>query len=99
MIHENILGVLGYSYKICVSCLFIPTVIAYFYDNLSARAGFLSMLFGGIGFAISLFMAPSLQKELLPLALSLLGYILGSILSKILVNKNDLSNNEKKEYS
>lgn len=99
LIQENILGVLGYSYKICVSCLFIPTVIAYFYDNLSARAGFLSMLFGGIGFGISLFMAPSLQKELLPLALSLLGYIIGSILAKILGNKSTLSHNEDKEYS
>ena len=99
LIHQNILGILGNSYKICVSCLFIPTVIAYFYDNLSARAGFLSMLFGAIGFGISLFMASSVQKELLPLGLSLLGYILGSILSKILVDKNGHSHNEKKEYS
>lgn len=85
-IQQNILGILGNSYKICVSCLFIPTIIAYFYDNLSARAGFLSMLFGGIGFVISLFMAASIQKELLPLGLSLLGYIIGSILSKKTLN-------------
>ena len=85
-IQQNILGILGNSYKICVSCLFIPTVIAYFYDNLSARAGFISMLFGGIGFVISLFMAASIQKELLPLGLSLLGYIIGSILSKKTLN-------------
>ena len=57
------------------------------------------MLFGAIGFGISLFMASSVQKELLPLGLSLLGYILGSILSKILVDKNGHSHNEKKEYS
>lgn len=81
-IHESIIVVLENSYRICVSCLFVPMMIAYFYDNLSARAGLLSIIAGGIGFIISLFIAPSLQKELLPLALSLLGYIIGSILTK-----------------
>lgn len=86
-INTNIIGILENSYRVSVSCLFIPTVIAYFFDHLSKKAAYFSILCGAIGFILYLYMPVSIAREFVPLALSGLGYILGMSVDYFLYSK------------
>lgn len=76
----DIIFVLVNSYRISVICLFIPTLIAYFNKNLSAKAAWLSIVCGiaGLGWA-NLTLQTPLVKDLIPLCCSLLGYLVVNI--------------------
>jgi SSS family solute:Na+ symporter len=79
----DIISVLEQSYRFSISCLFVPTVIAYFTPNVKQGAALVAIACGSISFiGVQLLLPHSIMQDLIPLALSLLGYIIGAILSE-----------------
>lgn len=71
----DIISVLENSYRISVICLLIPTLIAYFYKNLYKQAAYASIICGLSGLILAkLFVTAPILKDVIPLALSLIGY-------------------------
>jgi len=82
-IHGDIISVLEQSYRFSISCIFVPTVIAYFTPNVRQGAALVSIICGSISFVgVQIFLPHSILQDIIPLALSLLGYILGAILAE-----------------
>lgn len=72
----DIISILENSYRISVICLLFPTVIAYFYKNLSATAAWGSMIAGIAGFIYAkTFIISPIFKDLVPLGCSLIAYL------------------------
>lgn len=82
-IESDVISVLEHSYRISIGALFIPTVIAYFTTtHLNKMAATLSILFGLFScIACMLYMPYSIYQDLLPLGMSLLGYLIGMLWS------------------
>jgi len=79
----DIISVLEQSYRFSISCLFVPIILAYFTTNVSKYGAVVAMLCGSISFLVVQVSLPhSILQDIIPLALSLLGYIIGAILSK-----------------
>ncbi len=79
----DIISVLEQSYRFSISCLFVPTVIAYFTPQVKQGAALVAIVCGSISFiGVQLLLPHSIMQDLIPLALSLLGYIIGAILSE-----------------
>ena len=79
----DIISVLEQSYRFSISCLFIPTVIAYFTTNVRQGAALVAIVCGSLSFiGVQLLLPHSILQDIIPLGLSLLGYILGAILSE-----------------
>ena len=79
----DIISVLEQSYRFSISCLFVPTVIAYFTTNVRQGAALVAIACGSLSFiGVQLLLPHSILQDIIPLALSLLGYILGAILSE-----------------
>lgn len=79
----DIISVLESSYRISVICLFVPTIIAYFSNNLYKKAAYASIACGITGFMISkLWIESLILKDIVPLACSLIGYIIMHITEK-----------------
>ena len=79
----DIISVLENSYRISVVCLFIPTVIAYFYSNLAATAAWGSMISGLLGLAYAkTYIATPILIDIIPLGCSLATYILVDLYSR-----------------
>jgi len=79
----DIISVLEQSYRFSISCLFVPTVIAYFTPNVLQGAALVSIACGSLSFiGVQIFLPHSILQDVIPLALSLLGYIIGAILSE-----------------
>lgn len=75
-INNDIISVIENSYRVTVSCLFVPIFIAYFNSHGNKHAALTSMICGGIGFAyVTLFVKYSITHDLLPLGASLAGYM------------------------
>ncbi|MBP6870001.1 sodium:solute symporter family protein [Candidatus Babeliales bacterium] len=82
-ISGDIISVLEQSYRFSISCLFVPTIIAYFTENVRQGAALVAIVCGSLSFiGAQLFLPHSILQDIIPLALSLLGYILGAILSE-----------------
>jgi len=82
-ISGDIISVLEQSYRFSISCLFVPTIIAYFTPHVRQGAALVSIVCGSLSFiGVQLFLPHSILQDLIPLGLSLLGYILGAILSE-----------------
>lgn len=82
-ISGDIISVLEQSYRFSISCLFVPTVIAYFTENVRQGAALVAIVCGSLSFiGVQIFLPHSIMQDIIPLALSLLGYILGAILSE-----------------
>lgn len=80
---SDIISVLENSYRLSVSCLFVPTIIAYFTSKVKRHAAVVSISCGLISFAgAQIFLPHSIMQDLIPLTLSLLGYIIGAILTE-----------------
>ena len=78
----DILYILEQSYRISVVCLFVPIFIAYLSQPRSALPAWLSVCFGLISYNVLNFTAMNTtNKDLGALACSLLGFILGYIIS------------------
>lgn len=79
----DIISVLEQSYRFSISCLFVPTIIAYFTPNVRQGAALVAIVCGSLSFiGVQLLLPHSILQDIIPLALSLLGYILGAILSE-----------------
>ncbi|MGZ6251141.1 MAG: sodium:solute symporter family protein [Candidatus Chromulinivorax sp.] len=79
----DIISVLEQSYRFSISCLFVPTIIAYFTPNVRQGAALVSIVCGSLSFiAVQIFLPHSITQDIIPLLLSLLGYIIGSILAE-----------------
>lgn len=82
-ITNDIISVIENSYRVSVICLFIPTVIAYFFKNLNSLAAWISILCGIAGFIASLFLIQTpIFKDLIPLGCSLFGYLVTIMIFK-----------------
>lgn len=80
VVPQNIITILTGSYTISVSCLLIPLLFAYFVPaaQLSKKAAYWAVIFGILGLCVIPFWHTDLPKALLPLTLSLMGYIIGA---------------------
>lgn len=76
-----IVDVLIQSYTLSVSCLCVPLVGALIKKEGNYLSALLSIIFGALGFCGSYFYSISIPKELINLALSLGGFLIGEWLS------------------
>ena len=82
-VSKDIIFILEQSYRFSISCLLIPTIIAYFTPNVRQGAALVAIVCGSLSFIFVQVVLPhSILQDIIPLALSLLGYILGAILSE-----------------
>lgn len=77
LVPQNIIEILIDSYAISVSCLFVPLLFAYFDYKVNKQAAYLAVIAGAIGLCIIPFWQTDLPKTILPMILSLGGYIIG----------------------
>lgn len=76
LIKGDIIFVLENSYRVSVICLFVPTIIAYFFRNLYFQAAWTSLLCGIIGFLYAKQYMPSpILQDIVPLLCSLISYL------------------------
>lgn len=82
-IASDIIFVLEQSYRFSISCLFIPTIIAYFTPNARQGGALVAVACGSISFiAVQIYLPHSIIQDIIPLGLSLIGYIFGALLSE-----------------
>ena len=80
---DDILYILEQSYRISVICLFVPIFVAYFNKPANSIPGWLSVIFGLFAYNILNFTAiESWTKDIGSLLFSLLGFIIGYIISR-----------------
>ena len=80
---SDIITVLENSYRFSVASLFVPTIIAYFTTNLNRCAAVVSVCCGVLSFfGAHYFLPHSIWQDVIPLGLSLMGYIIGALLSE-----------------
>jgi SSS family solute:Na+ symporter len=76
---NNVVSMLILSYELFVSCLFIPIVIALFKKKGEFLSGFLSILFGMVGFCLFKITPAPMPSEIASILISLLGYVWGEV--------------------
>jgi SSS family solute:Na+ symporter len=81
-IDQNIYQILTTSYALSVSCLFVPLIVAYFYKPVCRSAAIGAIIGGLSGFIIFRIISIPIPKELLTLAFSVTGYIIGHSLRR-----------------
>lgn len=79
---ENIVDLLIQSYELSVSCLFVPIFVALFKKRGNYIAAWLSIVCGTLGFILFRIYPIEFPRELASMALSLLGYVAGEIISQ-----------------
>ncbi len=79
---DNIVELLIQSYELSISCLFIPIASALFKKKGTPLSAYLSIFFGGAAFTLFRFFPIDYSRELISLAISLSGYLLGELLQK-----------------
>ena len=82
LVPQNIITIMIDSYTISVSCLLVPLLWAYFNKSVSKNAAIISVVCGAIGMAIIPFWQTELPTALLPLGMSLIGYVGGLTFDK-----------------
>ena len=73
----SIIDIIISSYELSVSCLLVPLLFCYFKKDVKRSAAYVSITFGFIGFIIFRMYPVMVPKELMALALSLMGYVIG----------------------
>ncbi len=74
---NNILDIAIGSYELSVSCLLIPIVCSFFIYRPSRSAAFGSAILGLLGFVVFRIYPPAFPREIITLALSAVGYVVG----------------------
>jgi SSS family solute:Na+ symporter len=74
---DNVVTVLMLSYELSVTVLFVPVIAAVLCKQPSVQGAYLAMAGGAIGFVLFRTMPIPIPKELLSLALSYSGYLIG----------------------
>ncbi|MCA9770300.1 sodium:solute symporter family protein [Candidatus Dependentiae bacterium] len=77
---QNIISILIGSYEVSVSCLLVPLLFCYFKTRVKKQAAVGAIVFGLAGFVLFriLPLPQSIPRELATLALSVIGYLIGS---------------------
>lgn len=76
---DNIVDLLIQSYELSVSCLFVPIFIALFKREGNFSAALLSIVLGAAGFFLFRLIPMPIPKEICSIALSALGFALGTL--------------------
>lgn len=85
---KNIVAAIILSYELSVSVLFIPVLMAILQQKPSRTGAVWAAFAGGAGFVLfRIFEIPIVPKEVLTLLSSLAGYLIGTYVGKIRVNK------------
>ncbi len=74
----GIVDLLIQSYELSVYCLFIPVVFALYRPQGNARAALFAMVCGGIGFILTRIWETPVPKEVICIAISLAGFVIGN---------------------
>lgn len=77
MVPLSIIELIIGSYALSVSCLLVPLLICYFKADVKKEAAFGAITLGFVGFVVGRWCCGSLPKEIVALALSLVGYWVG----------------------
>ena len=80
---QNIISILIGSYEISVSCLLIPLLVSYFYENLNKNAAWGAIVGGLLGIVLGKIYPLYIPKELVALCLSAIGYLIGGMISPL----------------
>ncbi len=81
IVPQNVITILIDSYAISVSCLLVPLLWAYFSKKVSKQAAIISVIAGLVTFLLIPFWQTELPKVLLPIVVSAIGYLVGSIIA------------------
>jgi len=76
---DNVVNMLILSYELFVSCLLIPILFALFQKKGNFLSGFVSTVFGMIGFCLFKVVSVPLPSEMASILLSLGGYVCGEV--------------------
>lgn len=89
---NNIVDILIQSYELSVSCLLIPVVSALFIKEGKSLAAGLAIIGGAIGFCVfRIIPAQIIPREVVSLLLSGIGFILGYLLSFVVVEERNIT--------
>lgn len=80
LVSSDIINILITSYELSVSCLLVPLLFCYFKKEVNKNAAFAAVIAGLLGFIIFRIFPLWIPKELLALALSLIGYLFGNLI-------------------
>lgn len=75
---KNIIDLLIASYALSVSCLFVPLIVCYYSTDVKKSAAYGAIIGGFIACLAIPFWDTILPKELVPLAVSCIGFIMGN---------------------
>ena len=78
LVPPNIITILIESYALSVNCLLVPLLFAYYRTDVKKSGAIGAIACGLAGFIFIPFWYTTLPKELLPLVLSFIGFIIGS---------------------
>lgn len=90
LITERIVGILTISYELSVSCLLVPSLVAYYKKDVYKSAAALSMCAGLCGFILFRIIPLPINREVATLLLSGIGYLIGHALNN---KKSNLTSN------
>lgn len=76
---EGIVALMIQSYELCVSCFFVPVLMAILQKTGDKRAAYLAISFGAIGFVAFHIIKTPIPKEISSLILSAIGYGAGAL--------------------
>jgi SSS family solute:Na+ symporter len=74
---DNVVDLLIQSYELSISCLFVPISASLFIKKGNRLSASLSIIIGAISFALFRFYPAPFSKEIISLALSFVGYLIG----------------------
>lgn len=80
---DNIVHLLIQSYELSVSCLFIPVAFALYKKKGNFASALLAIIFGSIGFVFFRIFEIPFPREIVSIALSLTGYIIGELAAQM----------------
>jgi SSS family solute:Na+ symporter len=77
LVSSNIINLIIESYTLSISCLFVPLIFAYYSEKVRRPAAYGAIICGLATFVAISFWDTTLPKDLLPLALSFVGFVIG----------------------
>lgn len=84
---DNIVDLLIQSYELSVSCLFIPIIIALFKKQGNFNSALMAIIMGAFGFILFRIYPIDFPREIVSIAFSLMGYLLGEALNVMRIYK------------
>jgi len=79
VVPKNIIDILIASYAVSVGCLFVPLFVSYYYSNVKRGAAYAGVIGGVISFICSPWIHTAFPKELVPLIVSGISYLVAHL--------------------